>query len=141
MFQKLMGNFSDTLSLAMQRISSLNITVAGLRLLTDSLSAALAETKGDLETAVSTKNSISLVGHEINKHAYNSVMWFVIIGLATILAIVFLSLKRSLAVIRNAEKELEELKEEFQEYRKTSREAREKMSMDHFNELKRLRGG
>jgi len=141
MFQKLVGNFSDTLSSAIQRISALNTKTSELRYLSDSLSTALAETKQDLEAAVSTKNSIKLFGYEINKHAYNSIMWFVIIGLATILAIVFLSLKRSLVVIRNSGQELNDLKDEFQEYRKTSREAREKMSMDHFNELKKLRGG
>jgi uncharacterized protein YoxC len=141
MFQKLTGNFSDTLAAAFREIRGLNSTVAGLRHTADSLSAALGETKTDLEAAVSTKNSIRLFGKEVNKHAYNSIMWFTIIALATILTILFLSVKRSVVVIRNKENELNELRDEFQDYRKTSREAREKMSMDHFNELRKLRGG
>jgi uncharacterized membrane protein (DUF106 family) len=43
-------------------------------------------------------------------------------------------------VTAHTKKECEELKKEFEAYQKASREAREKMSMTHFNELKRLRG-
>jgi hypothetical protein len=37
-------------------------------------------------------------------------------------------------------KEFQDLKVEFEAYRKTSREAREKLTMDHFNEIKKLKG-
>jgi uncharacterized membrane-anchored protein YhcB (DUF1043 family) len=68
-------------------------------------------------------------------------MWTIVAGLVAILVIGFLAFKRNLSVTFNTKKELRELKDEFEAYRKTSREAREKMSMDHFNELKKLRGG
>jgi tetrahydromethanopterin S-methyltransferase subunit B len=141
MFQKLMANFSDTLSAANARINRLNITVSELKRNVDSLTADLESTKTSLETAVRTKNSFRLFGSEINKLAYNTIMWLTIATLAVILAIVFMSFKRSLTITRTTEKELKDLNDEFQAYRKTAREAREKMSMDHFNELKKLRGG
>jgi hypothetical protein len=43
--------------------------------------------------------------------------------------------------IHHLNKDLSDLKNEFEAYRKSAREAREKMSMEHFNEMKRLKGG
>ncbi|HBE42527.1 MAG TPA: hypothetical protein DDW27_15265, partial [Bacteroidales bacterium] len=71
-----------------------------------------------------------VLGMDVNKYAYNSVMWIIIAGLVTLLVIVFLTLKSNLSVTRNTKKDLEDLKTEFEAYRKQSREAREKMSMD-----------
>ena len=88
-----------------------------------------------------TKNSIKLLGLEVNKLTYNSIMWLIIAGLAACLVIGFLVFKRNLYSIHHIKKELSELKEEFEAYRKSAREAREKMSMEHFNEIKKLRGG
>lgn len=58
---------------------------------------------------------------------------------AGILLIGFLIFRRNLIVSKHTKNDLEELKAEFEEYRKQSRLAREKMSMDHFNEIRRLR--
>jgi hypothetical protein len=141
MFQKLMGNISDTLSSANKKIAILNSTVSGLKQTIDSLDSALETTNTRLENITRTKNSISVLGMEVAKVTYNTIMWLIIIGLASIMAIGFVVFKRNLSVTTTIKKELSELKDEFQSYRKTSREAREKMSMDHFNELKRLKGG
>jgi hypothetical protein len=141
MFQKLTTNFSDTLAGTNARINNLNVMVSGLKLEVDSLKAELQATKSSLETAVTTKNSIRLFGFEVNKTSYNTIMWLTIIVLAVMLGIVFTAFKRSLAITRNTQKELKDLNDEYLAYKKTAREAREKMSMDHFNELKKMRGG
>ena len=141
MFQKVKRNISDTLSLASGRIKHLNGTVSALDHTIDSLSSDLETVKARLEDVTRTKNSIRLFGAEVNKLAYNSIMWLIITGLASFLVIGFLLFRRNLTVIHNINKELTELKDEFQAYRKSAREAREKMSMDHFNEIKKLKGG
>ena len=141
MFQKLKGNISDTLSSANKKIAILNSTVSGLKQTIDSLNSTLETTNTRLENVTRTKNSISVLGMEVNKSTYNIIMWLIIIGLAAILVLGFIVLKRNLSVTLNIKKELSELKDEFQAYRKTTREAREKMSMAHFNELKKLKGG
>ncbi len=141
MFQKLTSNFSDTLSGATARINQLNTMVSELRREVDSLKAELEATKSSLETAVTTKNSIKILGRDVNKTSYNTIMWVTIIILAVMFGIVFLAFKRSLAITYNTKKELKDLNDEFLVYKKSAREAREKMSMDHFNELKKMRGG
>jgi hypothetical protein len=141
MFQKIKGNISDTISAAYGRIYTLNRTVAVLNHTIDSLSTDLATTKTTLDDVTRTKNSIRIFGMEVNKLTYNSIMWLIIIGLSAIVVLGFMIFQRKTMLTHHTEKELSELKDEFQAYRKTAREAREKMSMDHFNELKKLRGG
>ena len=141
MFQKVKGNISDTLTKAYGKINQLNGSVSVLNHKIDSLSTDLETTMASLEDMTRTKNSIRLLGMEVNKLTYNSIMWLIITGLAAFLVIGFLVFRRNLSVIHNINKELSELKDEFQAYRKSARETREKMSMDHFNEIKKLRGG
>ncbi len=141
MFQKIKVNVSDTLSAAKSRIAGLNKSTLNLNLTIDSLRKTLETTKTRLEETTTSKNSISVIGLEINKLTYNKIMWTLLAGLIALLLIGFLAFKRNLSVIFNTKKEFQELKNEFETYKKTSREAREKLTMDHFNEIKRLKGG
>jgi uncharacterized membrane-anchored protein YhcB (DUF1043 family) len=68
-------------------------------------------------------------------------MWTILGGLLALLLLGFLVFQRNLSTTSNTKKEFQELKNEFEAYRKTTREAREKLTMDHFNEIKRLKGG
>jgi uncharacterized coiled-coil protein SlyX len=140
MFQKIKGNSLDSLKAAKTEISSLKSAVSVRNITIDSLNTSIAEVKTDLDKMTKTKNSIRLLGIEINKLAYNAFMWTLLALLAGILAIGFLAFKRNHSVTSQTKKEIEELKKEFEAYRKASREAREKMSMAHFNELKKMRG-
>ena len=141
MFQKLMGNISDTLTLAYGIINQMNSTASVLNSKIESLSSDLEITKASLEEVTRTKDSIRLLGMEVTKRTYNSIMWLIISGLAVLLVFGFLIFRRNIIVNQDIKKELSELKDEFQAYKKSAREAREKMSMDHFNEIKRLKGG
>lgn len=141
MFQKFKKNVTDTVASAKKKISGLNASVKTLNQKIDSLNSTLTTTKTMLDEMTATKNSIEVLGMEVNKISYNGIMWTIIIGLICALVLGFLAFQRNLSVTQNTKKELIELKDEFEAYRKTSREAREKMSMDHFNEIRRLKGG
>ena len=141
MFQKLKVNISDTLSAVNTKIAGLNKTAKVLNMTIDTLKANLESTRTRLDEMTKSKNSIKVLGLELNKSAYNKAMWTILAGLIAALVIGFLAFKRNLSAIFNTKKEFLELKNEFETYRKTSREAREKLTMDHFNEIKRLKGG
>ena len=141
MFQKLKKNISDTLSSANTKIEGLIKTTASLSQNIESLKTSLDSTKTQLAEITRTKNSISVIGLEVNKLTYNKIMWTLLAGLVAALLIGFFVFKRNLSVILNTKKEFQELKDEFEAYRKTSREAREKLTMDHFNEIKRIKSG
>lgn len=140
MFQKINRNFMDTLLAEKSQVTELKKLTSDLNLKTDSLNSLLDTTRMNLEVATTTKNNIRVLGVELNKGAYNSIMWTVIGGLAFILAIGFLWFKRNRTVLLRTEKDLKELKDEFAAYRQTSRIAREKVEMDYFRELQKLKG-
>ena len=140
MFQKIKKNSNDSLSNSKNRINDLKDLTTVLNSRIDSLSTTLATTEDLLAEVTTTKNSMNFFGLEINKILYNTIMWIIISALVTLLGLGFLVFKRTLIVSNHTKKELEELKNEFEDYRQKTREAREKMSMDHFNELKRLKG-
>jgi hypothetical protein len=140
MFQKIKTNISDTLTAAGNDLMYLRQERSDLKVTIDSLNTLLKTTNANLEEMTRTKNSIKVLGLAINKTSYNSIMWIIVAGLIGLLAIGFLAFKRNLSVANSKKKELEELKNEFEAYRKTTREAREKMSMAHFLEIKKLKG-
>lgn len=141
MFQKIKANISDTLSAAKRKIADLNYTTAILNNTIDSLRASNEATKAGLEESTRTKNSINVLGLQVNKTTYNSLMWTILTGLLALLVIGFLYFKHNLSVTNSTKKEYSELKIEFENYRKTTREAREKASMEHFKEIQRIKGG
>jgi len=139
MFQKLKGNISDTLSSANKKISVLKNTTSALNNTIDSLKTLYVTTNTNLENVTRSKNSIRVLGIEVNKQSYNTFMWTIVAGLIAVLVLGFLVFKRNMAITHNTKKELLDLKNEFEAYRKTTREAREKMSMAHFLELQKLK--
>jgi chromosome segregation ATPase len=140
MFQRIKSNALDSLKAAKTQINSLKNNTRTLNLRIDSLNTSVGTIKADLDQMTKTKNSLSFLGIEINKTAYNAVLWTIIVALAGLLTAGFLAYQRNHRVTAHTRKECEELKKEFEAYRKASREAREKMSMTHFNELKKIRG-
>lgn len=140
MFQKIKGNSLDSLNSAMSKIADLKSQVLNLNEKISTLEGNLEDTKQNLQEITRTKNSIPVLGLEVNKVTYNSIMWIIIAALAGILLTGLLAFRRNLAVTRSTRKEFEELKSEFENYRQKSRLEREKMSMDHFNEIRRLKG-
>ena len=141
MFQKLKANITDTLLATKSEISGLNVRNSTLLTNIDTLNTKLKRTESKLGEVTTSKNSIKFFRAEINKSTYNAILWTIIATLAVILFLGFLLFKRNYFVTISTNKELKNLKEEFEAYRKTTREAREKVSMDHFNEIKKLRGG
>jgi hypothetical protein len=138
-FRKINSNILDTLSAERNRISLLNDLTAGLNGRVDSLNVVLASTKTQLGDVTATKNKIRVLGLEMNKTAYNTIMWILVGGLVFLLLVGFLIFKRNLVVLLSTEKDLKELKEEFATYRQTSRIAREKVEMDLFRANQKLK--
>ena len=139
-YQKINRNFIDTLLAEKSRVTALKNLTSSLNSKTNSLNALLNTTRIRLEEATTTKNNIKVLGLEIKKGAYNTIMWTIVGGLAFLLAIGFLVFKRNLTVLLRTEKDLKELKDEFAAYKQTSRLAREKLEMDNFRAIQKLKG-
>ena len=139
-YQKINQNFIDTLLAERSRIEALEKLTSGLNAKTDSLNVLLSTTRASLDDVTTTKNSIKFLGLEIRKGVYNTIMWTIVGALVFILILGFLVFKRNLVVLLRTEKDLKELKEEFAAYKQSSRLAREKLEMDNFRALQKLKG-
>jgi hypothetical protein len=140
MFQRIKNNAIDSLTNAKNKISGYATLTGSLNLRIDSLKSNLNATREELKEVTRTKNSISVIGINLDKNLYNTIMWLIVAGLAFLLVIGFLAFKRNRTITLTTKKELNELKEEFEAYRKKTRLDKEKMSMDHFKEIQKLKG-
>jgi hypothetical protein len=139
-YQKLNKNILDSLTAEKTRVEQLKVSTSALNSSADSLKVLLASARQQLDEVTATKNKIRVLGLEINKTAYNTIMWILVGGLILLMVIGFLIFKRNLVVLLRTEKDLKELKEEFAAYKQSSRLAREKVEMDLFRANQKLKG-
>jgi hypothetical protein len=139
-YQKLNRNILDTVTSEKNKVAEFKNLTGALNGRTDSLNVLLASTRTQLDEVTATKNKIRVLGLEINKTAYNSIMWTLLGAILLLMVIGFLIFRRNLVVLLRTEKDLKELKEEFEAYRQSSRIAREKVEMDLFRANQKLKG-
>jgi cell division protein FtsB len=141
MFQIIKRNAVDSLVKAQRQISILAGMNRNLVSRIDTLTADVADLETRLDEAIKTKESIRVLGMNINKNAYNSIMWIILAALLATLGLGFVVFRTNLSSMLRTKKELEELKAEYESYRQKKRIEIEKLGMDHFNELRKLKGG
>jgi preprotein translocase subunit SecF len=140
MFRILRRNTLDTLNRAVSRINTLQQQITEIDKEKVSLQQQYAQAVAERDVAIASRDSLDLLGLEVGKSTYNSIMWAIVGALALILLILLVLFNRANSVARQKSREMNELQVEYDEYRKTSRERFERQSIEHFNELKRLRG-
>jgi hypothetical protein len=140
MFRSISRNTLDTLTNAKRRISELVAYTSTLNNRMDSLKKSLESTRIELNEKTHTKNSIPVLGMEINKTTYNTIMWTILAALVFLLSVGYLSFKQNRVVTLKTKKELAELSAAFEEYRTKTRLEREKSAVEHFKEIQKLKG-
>jgi hypothetical protein len=140
MFRNISKNTMDTITKAKKRINGLILHTTSLDNRIDSLKNRLESSSNELKEMTITKNSIRVIGMEVNKKVYNTVMWSILGVLIFLLIVGYLTFMQNRIITVRTKKDLNELREEFEAYRTKSRLEREKMTIDHFNEIKKLKG-
>jgi len=138
-FLKMQGNALDSLNKEKLEVARLNSEITEKDFTIETLGSDLTRAKNERDQAIRTKDSFSFLGIQMQKGLYSTIMWIVVLGLALLGVILFLMFKRSYAVTVQTKKELENIQEEFEEYRKSSREKYEKLVVTHHNEIMRLK--
>ncbi|MBN2484672.1 MAG: hypothetical protein JXB34_01735 [Bacteroidales bacterium] len=105
----------------------------------DSLANGLGQISQKLETAVKEKNAIGFLGLKIEKAKYNALTWSIITGLLIVLTIGYLAYKGRNSAAKQHAKDLSELKDEFDAYRKRALEREQKMARQHLDEINKYR--
>jgi hypothetical protein len=140
-FQKLKGNVLDSLAKERLEVAHLNSVLTERNFQIENLSSDLARAKSERDQAIRTKDSFTLLGIQMQKALYSTVTWIILLGLALLVVLLFLMFKRSHAVTSHTKKEFENTLEEFEEYKKSSREKYEKLVVSHHNEIMKLKRG
>lgn len=140
MFQKIRRNSLDTLTANKAEIHKLENQLRAYGIRIDSLQSSLQVTNNNLDEAVKNRDRMTFFGVPVHKSLYNSIMWFVIAGLVLLTGMLFLTARRNITAAIRTKKDLEEIREEFETYRKQTRERQEQLVVKHHNELRKLKG-
>ena len=138
-FQKLRRNVKDTLNATKLEVEELNSRLTEKKFLIESLNTDLTRTKNEKDEAIRNRDRLSFIGIQMNKTLYSSIMWFIILGLAALAILMVILYRRSNQVTKKVKEELQSTQEEFDQYRKSSREKYEKLVVSHHSEIMRLK--
>ena len=138
-FQTLRAHVLDTLKTIKKELKTTQKLVQIKDDQLDSIKSELEKTKQDLAVTTNEKNSFRFLGILMGKNTYNSMVWLIILGLAGLLVFFVLLFKRSNMITSQTKRDLSELKDEFEDFRKRSLEREEKMARKHLDELNKYK--
>jgi hypothetical protein len=101
----------------------------------DSLKFSLSETNEKLDKSITEKNSLRIFGIKVAKSKYNTLVTFIILGLLALLIVGFMLYRKLKSVSNRDSKDLSDLKEEFDMFRKRALEREQKMARQHLDEI------
>ncbi|WP_111708626.1 coiled-coil domain-containing protein [Lutibacter citreus] len=123
---KLKGNINDSLVASKKEILSSANTINSQLKTIDSLNISLADSKNEITTLNSKIESISLLGIQVEKDLFKTIM-FSIIGVLILLLALFISkFKSSNTVTKQSQKDFKELEVEYDDHRRKALEREQK---------------
>jgi hypothetical protein len=140
-FQKMKRNSIDSVNKAKLEIATMTSELTERNVEIETLNSDLGRAKNERDQAIRTKDSFTLLGMEMNKGIYSTVLWIIILLLVLFGVIMFLLFKRAHVVTTQTQKELEGLRDEYEAHKKNSREKYEKLVVNHHNEIMKLKRG
>jgi len=140
-FLKMQENALDSLNKEKLEVARLSSELTERNFEIETLNSDLARAKKERDQAIRTKDSFSVLGIQMQKGLYNSILWIIVLVLIIVGVMLFLMFKRSFVVSTQTKKELENIQEEYEDYRKTSREKYEKLVVTHHSEIMKLKRG
>ncbi len=138
-FLKMKRNALDSLNEAKLEIATLNSRLTERNFQIETLNSDLGRAKNERDEAIRNKDSFSFLGMQLNKILYNTIVWFIILGLAVLAVSLFLLYKRTRIVTVQTKKEFDEIRNEFEAHKKSSREKYEKLVVSHHSEIMKLK--
>ena len=136
---RLKAHVADSLDKLHNELQTSHLMVSVRDQKIDSLNASLEKTHADLNNAIKERNSLSFLGLKIDKTAYNGIMWTLVGILAAGLIFFILMFKRSNYVTVRTSKDLQETKDEFEDFRKRALRREEEIVRKYHNELNKYK--
>ncbi len=138
-FQKMQKNALDSLNKEKLEVARFNSELRERDFQIETLNKNLSRNQSERDQAIRTKDSFIFLGMEVQKGVYNTIMWIIVVGLLVGSVFLFLLFKRSFVVTNQTKSELDSIQEEFEEYRRSSREKYEKLVISHHNDIMKLK--
>lgn len=131
----LKSNVADSLSVAKNEILNSYTTINSQKITIDSLKISLINSKNDITTLTTEKQSISLAGVQLGKSFFKTLLFSIIGILAFLLALFIFKFKQSNSITSQAKLALKEIEEEFDIHRKKALEREQKVMRKLQDEL------
>ncbi|CAL2101317.1 conserved exported protein of unknown function [Tenacibaculum sp. 190130A14a] len=104
------------------------------------LQAKIDKLNSDLSTSIAKEDSISVLGIQLQKGTYNTLLWSIIIGLFSALAFFVYKFNNSNAVTKETRNSLLATEEEFEAHKKKAIEREQKLRRQLQDEINKQRG-
>lgn len=119
---QLWENVNDSMGLAQSKHYTALSEITSLKVELDSTKDTLDVTASALEESNYNRDRISFIGIPLVKSAYNTIVWGIILILTVIAIVLFMRFMKSNAVTKSTNKAYNKLEEEFENYKKNTRE-------------------
>ena len=124
---KLQENTKDSIANLKSQIDALQGQLATQKEEVNKLNSSLSSTQQTLDTTREEKDSINFLGIQMTKSGYKSLMWGIVAVLGLALLFFVYKFKGSNSQTQEANKKLNEVEFEYEEYRKKALEKEQKM--------------
>lgn len=121
---------SDTIRAKENQIAAANSSIAQLNNQLGEVNAALSSTQAELAASEALNDSIAFIGIQMNKAAYNTLVWLIIAGLAVGIVSMYLMYLSNHRVTREARKHLVKIEEEYTAHQERARENQAKLKRE-----------
>lgn len=111
-------NILDSIALLENRIDTTQEAIEKLQSQINTLTQNLGTTKKNLSESIEKENGLDFLGIRTNKTTYNIVLWSIVFGLISLLALIFVKHKRNQTITRETILKLDEVETEFDAHRK-----------------------
>ncbi|MBD8487729.1 hypothetical protein IFO69_03105 [Echinicola sp. CAU 1574] len=137
---KIKSNILDSLKVFKDQIIEKNAKINEQNAEIKQLNTGIENTKNELNTALEAKDSFPILGLQVYKTTYSTIMWSVIIALGIALAFFIFKYSKSHKVISQTRKDLTETKDEFENHRKNTLERERKLKRQLVDEMNKKQG-
>ena len=134
-FHKIKANVLDSLKSISKRLNESNSTIETQKNEIDTLKNNLKTTNDNLINITKEKDEILFLGISMSKIGYNMLMWSMIFGLLLLLLFFIYQYKNSKIVTKQAQKDLNEIEEELETFKRRSIEREQKVRRELQDEI------
>lgn len=132
---KFRNNVYDTLNLNRKKYLDSQNIISNQKTEIDSLNSKLIAINDDLSSVTKEKDSINLLGMQLSKTGYNSILWTIIAALSALLALFITRFKRSNTITAEAKIDKAEIEKEYEEHKQRALEREQKIRRELQDEL------